>query len=96
MSRAWNGGSTRQWRALRAQVLADNQRDNDGRCQIALPGLDDSGVPICAGQADCVHHAIGKALTGDDPAYLVASCTPCNLKVGRPSRSSAFKRVSSW
>lgn len=89
MSKAWNSGSTRAWRTIRAQVLADNVRDNDGMCQIGL-------TDVCVGQADCVHHSIGKALTGDDPAYLVASCTPCNLKLGRPSRSSAFKRVSSW
>jgi hypothetical protein len=96
MSRTWAGGSTRQWRVIRKQVLDENIRENDGRCQIALPDLKPDGSPLCAGQADCVHHAIGKALTGDDPGHLVASCTPCNLKVGRPARSAAFKRVSSW
>lgn len=81
---------------MRAQVLADNVRNNDGRCQIGLTDLNADGTPLCAGQADCVHHTIGVGLTGHDPDYLVASCTPCNLRVGRPARSAAFKRISNW
>lgn len=74
MSEAWKGGSTAAWRKIRAHVLA---RDNH-RCQLQLDG--------CRGRADCVHHTVGKAVTGDDPEYLVAACTPCNLKVGDPAR----------
>jgi hypothetical protein len=47
-------------------------------CQLRLPG--------CATTADCVHHTAGRSVTGDDPRYLVASCTPCNLKLGDPTK----------
>lgn len=74
MSKGWRGGSTRAWRTLRARVLA-----RDGyRCRLQLPG-------VCVGRATHVHHIHGKA-RGDDPAYLVASCAPCNLKVGDPTK----------
>jgi 5-methylcytosine-specific restriction endonuclease McrA len=63
--------STTAWRKVRAYVL---KRDG-GRCQVKLEG--------CKTIADCVHHLRGRAL-GDDPRYLVASCTPCNLQVGDP------------
>lgn len=73
MSGAWGKGSTRAWRKLRAQILA-----RDGyRCQLKIPGT-------CKTLATCVHHLDGKAM-GDDPARLVASCTPCNLAVGDPT-----------
>lgn len=74
MSRSWQGGSTRGWRRTRRSVLI---RDGH-RCQLNLDG--------CTTTADCVHHTQGRATTGDDPAHLVASCTPCNLKVGDPTR----------
>jgi 5-methylcytosine-specific restriction endonuclease McrA len=75
----WAGqGSTRAWRRLRAAVLA---RDHH-TCQIRVPG-------VCVGRSDPmhVHHTIGKA-RGDDPAYLVAACAPCNLHIGDPGRGS--------
>ena len=59
MSRSWGAGSTRRWRRIRAAVLHDNQVTNGGRCTIAMPG-------VCTGQADCVHHTQGRAVTGDD------------------------------
>lgn len=71
MSLAWAGGSTRAWRRVRAAVLA---RDGH-RCQIKRDR-------VCRTVADCVHHTAGRAVTGDDPAHLVAACTPCNLAVG--------------
>jgi hypothetical protein len=96
VSTSWKSGSTRAWRLLREQVLADNRRDNDGRCQIALTDTNPDGSPLCAGQADCVHHAIGRGITADAPEFVVASCTPGTLRVGRPARSSATTRVSNW
>lgn len=74
MSRAWAGGSTRAWRRTRAAVLA---RDRE-LCQLRIPG-------ICTVHATDVHHTKGRALTGDDPKYLVASCEACNLRIGDPS-----------
>jgi 5-methylcytosine-specific restriction endonuclease McrA len=75
MSKSWASGSTRAWRKVRARVLA-----RDGyRCRLQLPG-------VCTGRASHVHHLHGKA-RGDDPAYLVAACAACNLKVGDPTKA---------
>lgn len=71
----WEGGSTWAWRKLRRQVL---DRDR-WRCQLTIPGT-------CTTIADCAHHLDGKA-SGDNPARIVAACTPCNLHVGDPARS---------
>jgi hypothetical protein len=49
-----------------------------------------------SGQATCAHHVLGRAVTGDDPSYLVAACAACNLHVGEPKTSPAPRRVSSW
>jgi len=80
-SRAWGRGSTRAWRVIRQRVL-----ERDGYlCQIKLQGEWTSTrgeVRRCLIKADCVHHIGGKANTGDDPQYLQAACSPCNLKVG--------------
>lgn len=73
MSKSWEGGSTRAWRRTRAAVLL-----RDGyQCQLKLD--------VCLGVADCVHHAAGRSVTGDDPRYLLASCTPCNQALGDPT-----------
>lgn len=77
MSKAWGKGSTRRWRRIRAAVLADNLATNGGRCTLQIPR-------VCTRRADTVHHRLGKAITGDDPAYLDASCTACNLHIGDP------------
>jgi 5-methylcytosine-specific restriction endonuclease McrA len=89
MSRSWAAGSTPRWRRIRAQVLHRNVLEHGGRCQVALPW-------VCQGQADQVHHTMGRQVTGDDPAYLVATCRACNLAIGEPGRSPQTKRVSSW
>lgn len=89
MSKAWRGGSTRAWRKLRAQVLLNNRVTNAGRCQLNLPG-------ICTGEADCVHHTQGRAATGDDPRYLVAACTACNLAIGEPQASIKPRPITKW
>lgn len=74
MSRSWAKGSTRAWRRTRALVL---QRDGY-QCQLQIPG-------VCTTRATHVHHTKGRAITGDDPAHLVAACAPCNLQVGDPT-----------
>ncbi|HMG43948.1 MAG TPA: HNH endonuclease signature motif containing protein [Acidimicrobiales bacterium] len=72
---SWAKGSTRRWRRTRAQVLA-----RDGyRCRIQLDG--------CTGVATHVHHVHGRAVTGDDPAHLVAACEWCNLSTGDPTKA---------
>jgi hypothetical protein len=81
VSRTWAAGSTRRWRTIRAAVLAANQLAHDGRCQVAVPD-------VCTGVADCVHHTLGRKVTGDDPRYLVAACTACNSHIGEPDIDS--------
>lgn len=89
MSRGWRKGSTARWRRIRAQVLAENQRVNGGRCQLQLRG--------CTGQATQVHHTRGRAATGDNPHYLQAVCQHCNLKAGDPQQTDPQpRRVSRW
>lgn len=39
----------------------------------------------CTEVATHVHHTLGKARTGDDPRWLVASCEACNLHIGDPT-----------
>lgn len=86
MSRGWQGGTQAGWRRVRSVVLA-----RDGyQCQIKTPGewtTAGGKAQQCLVHADCVHHTLGKQTTGDDPDYLVAACTPCNLKVGDPTRT---------
>lgn len=74
MSSSWAKGSSRGWRRTRAAVLA---RDSY-TCQVRRPG-------VCTTTATHVHHTVGRSITGDDPAYLVAACAPCNLAVGDPT-----------
>lgn len=74
MSKTWQKGSTRAWRRKRLLVL-----ERDGyRCQLKLEG--------CTGRATHVHHTVGREVSGDNIAHLVASCAACNLKVGDPRR----------
>lgn len=73
MSEAWRGGSTRQWRKVRAFVLSRDRYS----CQARLAG--------CTGRATEAHHLDGKA-AGDDPARIIATCRHCNLKIGDPTR----------
>jgi 5-methylcytosine-specific restriction endonuclease McrA len=70
----WQGGSTRTWRKIRARILTRDQH----RCQLRYPG-------ICRTIADSVHHVHGKD-AGDNPANLIAACTPCNQHAGDPTR----------
>lgn len=78
MSKAWAKGSTSAWRKLREFVLA-----RDGyQCQLQLPGCT-VAAPVRGGH---VHHTLGREVTGDDPAHMVASCRSCNLKAGDPTK----------
>lgn len=89
MSKAWAKGSTRAWRAIRSTVLGVNLLENGGRCTLRLQG--------CTGRATQAHHTRDRALVGDDPRYLVATCASCNRKAGRPEATSPKpKRVSRW
>lgn len=73
MSKHWQNGSTTAWKKIRVVVL---ERDSY-RCQLRLA--------TCTTIATCVHHTKSRAVVGDDPRWLVASCTQCNLAVGDPS-----------
>ncbi len=89
-SAAWKGKSSRPWSRVRAAVLAENERTNDGRCTQQIRG-------VCTGRAEQVHHVLGRALTGDDVRYLRASCRACNLHIGEPGKVSPRPRpVTRW
>lgn len=81
MSRSWRGGSTSQWRRLRAYVL-----DRDGhRCQMPVRGGDGSnGGATCGAFATHVDHITPRSKGGAflDPANCRAACAPCNLRRG--------------
>ncbi|QJY51227.1 HNH endonuclease [Pseudonocardia broussonetiae] len=85
MSRAWEGGSTRAWRKVRAGVLA---RDGH-RCQLRVPG-------ICTTRATHAHHTVGREVSGDDPASIVAACAACNLHVGDPRKHDPAPSPRAW
>lgn len=85
MSGAWAKGSTRAWRTIRAQVLL---RDHGKGCRAHHDGwcAQAPGQHHCTDSQDTAHHTRGRAVTGDDPRYLVAACTPCNLHIGDPTK----------
>lgn len=90
MSKAWAKGTDWKWQVIRRQILAKNKIDNGGKCQLAIP-------KVCTGEANSVHHILGRDVTGDDPSYLIACCLKCNLHVGRPKRRSPDpKPVTRW
>lgn len=92
MSRHWAGGSTRRWRKIRQTVL---DRD-EHRCRLQLPAWGPAPDQQCQGKADCVHHTRGRGQTGDDPAYLVAACSPCNLHLGEPDTDPTPAPTTRW
>ena len=68
---AARGGSTRQWRKLRAAVL----RRDGYVCRMRRPG--------CEGRATTVDHVVPLVLGGtDDPSNLRAACASCNASAG--------------
>ena len=84
LSRRWSSGSTAAWRRVRAEVLA---RDSY-RCRRPLTG--------CTHTATQVHHTQARELVGDDPRYLLATCQPCNNKVGDPSTGNPDPVIRMW
>ena len=58
-------------------------------CQLRIPNK-------CEGRANEAHHTLGKAVTGDDPKYMVASCKPCNLHIGDPTAIDPIPHVVEW
>ena len=94
MSRAWQGGSTRAWRELRAYVL-----ERDGyRCRV--PNA--AGQP-CGAYARHADHVVPRSRGGQDhPANLRAACATCNLRRGNATPRSvspdpvAPARVRAW
>lgn len=87
----WDGrGSTQAWRRFRALVLEANQRNNDGRCQLHLPG--------CTGLADQVHHPNPWEGRPEDidPADAVPSCGPCNNHAGWTPQTPTDPEPKPW
>lgn len=89
--------STRAQQELYSRVLLRDEY----RCMLALPGewTTKSGQRRhCMGRADCVHHTRGWSRTGDDPLYLVAACSPCNLRVGEvaPTDDPPHRPMTQW
>lgn len=77
MSEAWRGGSTREWRRLRALILELNRQTNGGHCRAGV-------LRVCKRVASVAHHTLGRNVTGDDPRFIVAICAPCNIHIGDP------------
>lgn len=103
MSTAWGKGSTRAWRRTRALVLLrDGYRCRahaDGWCA-RVPGEHTcTEVAALSGpDAGHAHHTLGKAVTGDDMAHLVAACAACNLHIGDPAKHTdpPNRAVTRW
>ena len=74
MAGHWPNGSTRAWRKTRALVL---QRDSH-ICQLQIPD-------VCLGTATHVHHIQDRDIVGDDPTFLIAACSKCNIRTGNPA-----------
>jgi hypothetical protein len=58
-------------------------------CQLRIEG-------VCTGRATCVHHTLGRAVTGDDPRHMVAACMGCNLRVGEPKLDPRPRGGTRW
>ena len=99
---AWSGWTVqekRQWR----KVVKPAVLERDGyQCKVRIPGTwkvlgrDGAGDRVtverqCLGVATTVHHTLGSH-TKLDMRYLVASCVPCNLRVGDPTNHKDKER----
>jgi hypothetical protein len=86
MSQSWANGSTRQYRRIRAAVLHRDalagyhcRAHQDGWCNRK------PGTHTCTRTPNEAHHTHGRALTGDNPDFMVSACKPCNLHIGDPT-----------
>jgi 5-methylcytosine-specific restriction endonuclease McrA len=91
MSNSWQGGSSSAWRKVRLEVL---ERDR-WQCQLCHEPIP-QGLPRAHPRAAQVHHVGSRAVTGDDPAGLVASHRECNLKAGDPTAGDPAPSVGGW
>ncbi len=63
-----------EWSRIKKAKLADNERDNAGRCQVMFDG--------CEGLATEVHHRVERAAGGtDDNENLLAICEACHYRL---------------
>jgi hypothetical protein len=96
---SWQGGSTRQWRIIRAAIL---QRDRTLGCRAHRDGwctrANRPGPHTCTDVGEHAHHTLGRARTGDDPRFIVAACAACNLFIGDPAAATdpPAVPVSQW
>ncbi|MDN5929514.1 MAG: hypothetical protein L0I24_00350 [Pseudonocardia sp.] len=51
---------------------------------------------MCTTVATQVHHTLGRMVSGDDPAHLVAACAPCNGTTGDPAALDPAPRPKGW
>lgn len=100
MSDAWRGGSTTAWRKVRAFVLARDaaagwrcRAHDQGWCARAA-----ASAHTCTSNPTVAHHTLGRAVSGDDPAHIVASCAACNLAIGDPAAAADPQptRATKW
>jgi hypothetical protein len=84
-SRHWVGGSTRAHRKARALVLTRAGH----RCQVR-------DERVCTVVATEAHHVLGRGVTGDDAAHMIAACRPCNLAIGDPIAHDPQPRPMGW
>jgi hypothetical protein len=68
-------------------VPRDNLLYNGGRCTLGIDG-------VCTGQADTVHHTLGRAVTGDDRRYIrpcagLVICTSVSRSARRRDRAAS-------
>jgi 5-methylcytosine-specific restriction endonuclease McrA len=85
VSQAWEGGSTRAWRRIRAAVLL---RDG-GTCQLQHPG--------CTTTATHAAHTVPKSRGGRDVmTNLKAACAHCNLSEGADFGDPPPRPVTNW
>lgn len=83
MSKAWSKGTTYQWARTRLFVLNRDQ----WVCQLCKLPIDPALRKPDPMSAE-VHHLVGRAQSGDDPRYLIATHRQCNNQAGDPTRTS--------
>jgi 5-methylcytosine-specific restriction endonuclease McrA len=67
-----NESSGWEWARIAKAKLAQNRRDNDGRCEAQRDG--------CLGVAEEVHHVVARVDGGGDNGKLLALCSVCHTR----------------